>query len=121
MTNMRNGLEGNTDIKGIGPAAVTKTKPVYKVPAELMQGVVCKQVLVNNIDDEEEVASVVETACKEVLGRTGSVDFPVLYNAQDGLQISSVKRGLKAAGATALVYHNLAVTIEYCALVKKTK
>ena len=102
-------LKGNRDVKGFGPACSTRTNPVYKVPADLMQGIRCKQLFFNDIDgdiDEDEVASVVKAACKEVLRRTGGAGFPVLCNSYDNrTPISVVKRGLERAGATALVYH----------------
>ena len=50
------------------------------------------------------MASVVEAACKEVLGRTGGAGFPILCDVFSS-QMSSVKRGVERAGATALIYH----------------
>ena len=51
------------------------------------------------------MASVVEAACKEVFGRTGGAGFPLIFNGWTDSRISDVKRGLKRAGATVLVYH----------------
>ena len=84
----------------------TQTNPVYKLPANLLEGVAGKQFLYNNKDDKDEVASVVEAACKEVLGRTGGAGFPILFDGNFASQISNVKRGVeRATGATTLFYH----------------
>ena len=58
-----------------------------------MKGVSCKEFLFNNSNDKEELVSVVEEACKEVLGRTGGVGFPVLYKVFLGSKKSSIKSG----------------------------
>merc|ERR1719237_230557 len=71
------GLEGNTDVKGLNFTTI-KTNPIYNIPALMLDGIEGKQLLVNNKD--EEVASAVEAACKEVLGRTGGAGFPILFN-----------------------------------------
>ena len=47
-----------------------------------MKGVSCKEFLFNNSNDKEELVSVVEEACKEVL-----------YNALLGIKISTIKSG----------------------------
>jgi len=103
------GLEGNTMVKGLneyGGSSLIKTNPVYTVPTLLIDGVQGKKFLVNNSRDEDEVASVVEAACKEVLGRTGGVGFPLIFDDYyDDSKIKIVKRGLERAGATALIYH----------------
>ena len=101
------GLEGNTDVKGLNyyGAASTATNPVYKVPDQLMSGVEGKQFLVNNYDDADELASVVEAACKEVLKRTGGAGFPILSDGYKASKISPIKRGVERAGAEALIYH----------------
>ena len=83
----------------------TNTNPVYKVPAYLMEGVEGKEFLVNNYDDEEEAARVIEEATKEVLRRTGGAGFPILCTDYGGSMISAAKRGVERAGATALIYH----------------
>ena len=101
-------LESNEDVKALGDVggvAPTKTNPVYRLPEQLMAGVKGKQFLVNNRDDSDELESVVETACKEVLGRTGGAGFPVLCDTIGDLRIRSVRRGVERASATALVYH----------------
>ena len=54
------------------------TSPVYKIPVLMMTGVEGKEFLVNNRNDDNEVSSVMEAACKEVLGRTGGAGFPIL-------------------------------------------
>ena len=64
-----------------------------------------KQFFVNDYNDDDEVKSVVEAACKEVLRRTGGAGFPVLCLCLLGSNISIVKRGVERAGATALVYY----------------
>ena len=56
-------------------------------------------------DDDNEVASVVEAACKEVLGRTGGAGFPIFFDGFYDSKIGIVKRGVERAGATAIVYH----------------
>merc|ERR1719367_1620703 len=101
------GLEGNTEVKGLSyNRSSPNTNPVYTVPTLLIDGVQGKEFLVNNRNDEDEVASVVEAACKEVLGRTGGAGFPLLFEDYYGhSKISSVKRGVERAGATALIYH----------------
>merc|ERR1712061_471191 len=101
------GLEANKDVKKLNENGVgsTQTNPVYKLPTNLIEGVAGKQFLVNNRDDKDEVASVVEAACKEVLGRTGGAGFPILCDALLDSNISMVKRGVERAGATAIVYH----------------
>ena len=102
------GLEGNTDVKklddyGLSP---TSTNPIYRLPTQLIDGIEGKQFLVNNWKDDEEVASAVEAACKEVLGRTGGAGFPLLCKDVLGHSIiCAAKRGVERAGATALVYH----------------
>ena len=101
-------LESNEDVKALGDVggvAPTKTNPVYRLPDQLMAGLEGKQFLVNNRDDSDELESVVETACKEVLGRTGGAGFPVLCDTIGDLRIRSVRRGVERASATALVYH----------------
>ena len=82
----------------------TKTNPVYKIPKQLIAGVKGNEFLVNNVNDHDELARVVEVACQEVLRRTGGGGFPVLSNVFDDSKISSVTRGLLKAGASALVY-----------------
>ena len=57
----------------------------------MISGVEGKQFLVNNRDDAEEVASAVEAACKEVLGRTGGAGFPLLCDDYSASQILSLK------------------------------
>ena len=101
------GLEGNTQVKELGDYVVegANTNPVYNIPDLLIDGVQGKQFLFNEDDDAEEVASVVEAACKEVLGRTGGAGFPLIYDGWDDSKISIFKRAVEAAGATALVYH----------------
>jgi len=100
------GLEGNTEVKGLNNwGSSANTNPVYTIPALLIDGVQGKEFLVNNTDDEEEVASVVEAACKEVLQRTGGAGFPLLYDVHSYSKISIVKRGVERAGAKALFYH----------------
>ena len=98
------GLESNTKVKSMDNFAPSvETKPVYRVPDRLMTGVEGKTFLVNNKDDEDEVARVVEGACREIFRMTGSDGFPLLcrdYNST----ISKVKRGVERAGATALIY-----------------
>ena len=85
---------------------LTMTNPVYKIPNQLMAGLEGKQFLYNNKDDKDEVTSVVEAACKEVLGRTGGAGFPLLFDdpSSDGSKIRIVKRGVERAGATVLIY-----------------
>ena len=61
-----------------------------------------KEFFVNNKDDEEEEARVVAEATVEVLKRTGSAGFPLLCG-NTGLR--AIEKGLKRAGARALVYH----------------
>merc|ERR1712004_247327 len=97
------GLEGNKGLKGLD-YATTKTNPVYKVPDNLMEGLEGKEFLVNNKDDEKEVERVVSEATKEVLRRTGGAGFPLLCSDYLRSPLSAVKRGVKRAGATALVY-----------------
>ena len=102
------GLEGNKGVTYLDSGTSTNTNPVYKVPSNLMEGMEGKEFLVNNKDDEEEVAGVVKKATKEVLRRTGGAGFPLLSNEYDSpltLTLSAVKRGLERAGATALDYH----------------
>ena len=82
----------------------TQTNPVYKLPANLLEGVTGKQFLVNNQYDYDEVMSVVEAACKEVLRRTGGTGFPIVCYGYSSM-ISMIKRGVERAGATALIYH----------------
>jgi len=89
---------------GVG-AAATKTNPVYNIPTHLMEGVEGKEFLVNNRDDEEEVARVVEEATKEVFTRTTDAGFPLLCDGYFCSRISAVKRWVERANATALVYH----------------
>ena len=97
-------LEGNTDVKELNYTD-TKTNPIYNIPAQMISGVEGKQFLVNNSTDDDEVASAVEAACKEVLGRTGGAGFPLLFGNIGGSKISIVKRGVERAGATVLFYH----------------
>ena len=104
------GLEGNTEVKGLDSYTIqasssTKTNPIYNIPAQMISGVEGKQFLVNNINDDDEVESVVEAACKEVLGRTGGAGFPLLFDSLVGSRIDIVKRGVERAGATVLVYN----------------
>merc|ERR1712083_927541 len=75
----------------------------YKLPVNLLEGVTGKQFLYYNYNDNE-IASVVEAAFKEFLGRTGGAGFPILCDDYSSY-ISAVKRGLERAGATALFYH----------------
>merc|ERR550517_1743395 len=96
------GLEANKGVKklyygALDGAGITKTNPVYKLPGNLLEGISGKQFLVNNRNDADEVASVVEAACKEVLGRTGGAGFPILYDGYRS-HISNVKRGVERAG-----------------------
>ena len=82
------------------------TNPVYKIPDLMMTGVEGKEFLLNNRKDADELVSVVEAACKEVLRRTGGAGFPILYgDFADDSKIRIVKRGVERAGATALIYH----------------
>ena len=81
------------------------TNPIDTIPAQMVDGIQGKQSLVNNEYDDDEVACVVEAACKEVLGRTGGAGFPILCDDYAGSKISAVKRGVERAGASALVYH----------------
>ena len=99
-------LEANTDVKDLFGAI--KTNPVYDLPANLIPGVQCSKVFFTDKNDHHGMASVVEAACKEVLGRTGGAGFPVLCDGWKSLQISIVKRGLERAGVTALVYQRYA-------------
>ena len=87
--------------------AMTKTNPIYNVPDMMLDGVEGKQFLYKNIYDEDEVASAVEAACKEVLGRTGGAGFPLLCDDYSASQIKIVKRGVERASATALIYHGV--------------
>merc|ERR1712130_758717 len=101
------GLEGNTGVKGLGTnggLTSTKTNPVYTVPTLLIDGVQGKEFIVNNKNDEDELASVVDAACKEVLGRTGGAGFPLLCEGYTASKIRIIKRGVERAGATALIY-----------------
>ena len=96
------GLEGNTDVKNLntyaGPS--TNTNLVYKIPDLMIVGVEGKQFLVN-----DQLAYVVEAACKEVFGRTGGAGFPILCDAYLGAsKMIIVKRGVERAGATAVIY-----------------
>jgi len=95
------GIEENKGVTQLGFVNSTWTNPVYKVPEHLMEGVEGKEFLVNNKDDEEEVARVVEEATKEVLRRTGGVGFPIF----GGYREDAVKRGVERAGASTLVYY----------------
>ena len=74
------------------------TSLVYKLPSHLIYGVEGKEFLVNNKDDEEEVASVVMEAT-----RTGGAGFPLLC-CGFASTISVVKRGVKRAGLMTIVY-----------------
>ena len=69
------GLVGNKNIKGLDVymSSSTMTSLVYKLPSHLIYGVEGNGFLVNNKDDEEEVASVV----MEATG-TGGAGFPLL-------------------------------------------
>ena len=98
-------LEGNTGVKQLSnyAAGSTKTNPVYRIPQQLVKGIEGKQFIVNNINDLSELASVVEAACNDLLGRTGGAGFPLLCYPTSMLR--SVKRGVERAGATALIYH----------------
>ena len=99
------GLESNTQVKSLAFGALsTKTNPVYKIPKQLIAGVKGNEFLVNNVNDHDELARVVEVACQEVLRRTGGTGFPVLSNVFDDSKISTVMRDLHRAGASALVY-----------------
>ena len=99
------GLESNTQVKSLAFGALsTKTNPVYKTPKQLIAGVKGNEFLVNNVNDHDELARVVEVACQEVLRRTGGGGFPVLSNVFDDSKISTVTRGLHRAGASALVH-----------------
>ena len=53
-----------------------------------------------------ELERVVLEAAKEVLRRTGSAGFPLLCNDLLTSTLSSVKKGVERAGATALVYND---------------
>jgi len=99
-------LEGNQGLKALAfhCGQSIYTNPVYKVPSHLMEGVEGKDFLVKNILDEEEVATAVAKATKEVFRRTGGAGFPLLSFDLGSTQ-SAVKKGLERAGATALVYH----------------
>ena len=107
-------LEANTGVKRLDlfGASSTMTNPVYTISDQLMAGVEGQQFLLNDINDADELANVVEAACKEVLRRTGGAGFPVLCNANADSKISIVKRGVERTGGTALVYHRL--TKECC-------
>ena len=101
------GLEGNTDVKKLNNHLTSAmTNPSYNIPDLVMDGVEGKQFLVNNRDDDDEMASAVEAACKEVLGRTGGAGFPLLFDGLLDSQISTIKRGVERAGATVLIYHS---------------
>ena len=102
------GLEGNTDVKGLNTSSTkskAKSNPVYKIPDLLMAGVQGKEFLFNNRDDADELATVVETACKEILRRTGGAGFPILCDSWNDSKISIVKRGVERAGGTALIFN----------------
>ena len=86
----------------MGWIILTNTNPSYKVPTLLIDGVQGKQFLVNNVYDENELASAVEAACKDVLGRTGGAGFPLLCDAASS-RIGIVKRGVERVGATAYI------------------
>ena len=95
-------LEANKGVKDLYNA--NKANPVYNIPPHLIDGVPCSNFLFNDKNDLEEITSVVEAACREVLGRTGGAGFPVLCDGWKDSQINSVKRGVEKAGAKALVY-----------------
>ena len=82
------GLEGNTDVKGLAYGRSIKTNPIYQLPAQMIDGIEGKQFLVNNREDDNEVASAVEAACKEVLGRTGGAGFPLLFEGSSKIGLS---------------------------------
>lgn len=67
-----------------------------------MAGVEGKEFLVNNKDDEEEVADVVKKACEMVFGMTGGAGFPLL--CARNTTMDGVKRGVERTSARALVY-----------------
>ena len=93
------GLEGNKGVKGLNNwESSTRTLPVYNVPDHLMTGVEGKEFFVYDRKDEEEMATVLEAAMKEVRRRTGGAGFPLL--CEDYCVDFVVKR----ISATALVY-----------------
>jgi len=71
----------------------------------MISGIEGKQFLVNSIYNADEVASAVEAACKEVLGRTGGAGFPIIFEGYTGSKMSIIKRGVERAGATVLFYN----------------
>ena len=73
-----------------------------------MDGVKCKEFPTADRNNSEEIQNVIEMACRDVLGRTGGSGFPVLCDGWKISQMSSVKRGVKAAGVEVLVYHRYA-------------
>ena len=97
------GLEANTKTKGLNAYGI-RNNPVYKVPDLMIDGIKGKQFLVNNWDDDE-LARVVDIACKEVFMRTGGAGFPILCEDHNDSRIRIVKSGVERASATALVYH----------------
>ena len=99
-------LETNTCVKDL--FAANKTNPVYKLPQNLMDGVKCKEFPTASRNNSEEIQNVIEMACRDVLGRTGGSGFPVLCDGWKISQMSSVKRGVEAAGVEVLVYHRYA-------------
>ena len=102
------GLERNTDVRQlgfIGGASAAYNNPIYKIPRHLMAGVRCDQFPVNNLNDDQELSAVVETACRAVLERTGGAGFPVLCNNFGHSKVEIVKKGVEGASASTLVYH----------------
>ena len=98
------GLEGNKGLKELNHIG-TKTFPVYNVPDHLMEGVECKEFLLSDKENEDQIAKVVEEATKELLGRTGGAGFALLCNNIIDSRLNAAERGVERAGATALVYH----------------
>jgi len=100
------GLERNTKIIKLDYLLSSpNTNPIYTVPALMIDGIEGKEFIFNNFDNEDELASAVEWACKDVLGRTGGAGFPLLFKDSSSSYIRTVKRGVERADATALFYH----------------
>ena len=73
------GLEGNRDVKRLNShgSSSTTANPAYKVPYLMIDGIKGNQFLVNGRNYPDEVSSSVESACNEVLRRTGGAGFPI--------------------------------------------
>ena len=57
------------------------------------------------------MASVVEVACKEVLGRTGGAGFPLICDDYDDSREGIFVRGVERAGATAINFTGISKRI----------